>query len=124
MLDRLLKRRPSCILPKIVSVDLNDIKTFRDLRLKGIVLLEGVLIYLDEGIPDKALSVCSNLLKERGLSGSLVFADILRGIPEGNFEMAKDRLDGASLVESSWSVKPGLARHIMGTARVEASDVS
>ena len=135
MLDRLLKRRPSCVLPKIVSVDLNDVDTFRDLRLNGIVssdtnwhtifLLEGVLIYLDEGIPDKVLSVCSNILQERGLSGSLVFADLLRGIPDGNFEMAKDRLDGDGwqLVESSWCVKPGLARH-MGTARVEASDAS
>jgi O-methyltransferase involved in polyketide biosynthesis len=135
MLDRLLRRRPSCILPTIVSVDLNDVETFRDLRLSGIVsgdtnwhtifLLEGVMIYLDEGIPDKVLSVCSNLLHERGFSGSLVFADLLRGIPGGNFEMAKDRLggNGWQLVESLWCVKPGLARH-MGTARVEASVAS
>ena len=129
MLERLKSRRHTAKLPILVSVDLNDVETFENLRLPGIVtedkdwhtifLLEGVLIYLKEGVPDKLLSACASSLKENDVGGSLVFADLLRGIPDGDFQIAKERLelDGWKLSEDDWCVKPGLARH-MGTAQL------
>jgi O-methyltransferase involved in polyketide biosynthesis len=130
MLDRLQRRRPDSKLPNLVTQDLNDVESFQRIfsdivdpsengDWHNIIMLEGVLIYLDEGVPSKLLSFCSSYLKREELSGSLVFADLFRGLPSSEINDARDRFgsDGWELLESSWCVKPGLARH-MGVARV------
>ena len=134
MLDRLKSRRPECGLPNIVSADLNDVKTFRK-HLNGIIpgansnwhtifLFEGVLMYLKGEIPDQIMSACANHLQEQGQSGSLIFADYLRGLPsDGDFQMAKKRLAtlGWNLVDDSWSFQPSFQAKHMGRAVVISS---
>ncbi|CAJ1953053.1 unnamed protein product [Cylindrotheca closterium] len=131
MLDRLGRRRPSTKRPNLVAQDLNDLSSFvetfantiqdidDDASWHNIIVLEGVLIYLNEGIPSSLLTVCSKQSQERDLSASLVFADLFRALPSlevGEVE-AFFKSMGWSLDRSSWCPKPGLARH-MGVARV------
>ena len=133
MLERLKSRRPDCVQPNITSVDLNDVSSLRrtlseitsdrDSNWHTIFLFEGVLMYLKGEVPDQVLSACASCLQERRQSGSLVFSDFLRGVPtDGDVQTAKNRLagDGWDLFESSWTVKPGSARH-MGRARLISS---
>jgi O-methyltransferase involved in polyketide biosynthesis len=70
-----------------------------------VFLLEGVLIYLNNGVPRSLLSSCSSVLKRAGLSGSLVFADLLRDIASLDVEGAEQvvRSYGWGLVHSSCS---------------------
>lgn len=131
---RLLRRRPwlkDRNMPKLINADLNKTDEVRA-KLEAILndgsnenwrnyytifVFEGVMIYLDEGIPSKLLEVCSSVLKENGLDGSLCFADRLENSPGGDKDLGRAELarNGWELVD--WSPKPGLARH-MGSARL------
>jgi hypothetical protein len=154
MLQR-LRRRRHCALPTVIPTNLNDLEAFEK-TLQGILygrndtssnerdiddsytapwytifLTEGVMIYLDEGIPTKMLSICSKLAKQQqqqqsGSGGAtLLFTDLLRNVSSDDHAPGKERDDakvelqnsGWDLLESSWYVKPGLAKH-MGTARL------
>jgi O-methyltransferase involved in polyketide biosynthesis len=124
---RLKRRRPALsqdFFPHLYPVDLNnldDVKT----RLTSIVasrpsedwhtifLFEGVMIYLNEGVPQGLLDICRTVLNQG--SGSLVFADRLERIPGGDYEIARSVLLEAGWRIVTWQPKPGLARH-MGVA--------
>lgn len=127
---RFRKRRPNLTpdkLPEFVSVNLNNVETVRSMlvdilenntmttKWHTIFLFEGVMIYLDEGVPEALLKVCSDVLKETGESGSLVFADRLENIPGGDPDIARRELAKNGWNVTDWLPKPGLARH-MGTA--------
>ena len=126
---RFQRRRPHAALPKLQPIDLNNLEQTKNILQSilqqsktdigkpwhTIFLFEGVMIYLDEGIPSGLLNVTSTVLKDSHASGSLVFADRLENIPgcdeaAGRIEMARNgwKLD-------RWLPKPGLARH-MGSA--------
>jgi len=129
---RLLKRRPwlrKKILPILRPIDLNDLEGVRE-TLSGIIehdrlepnvifhtifVFEGVMIYLNEGIPSQLLHVISDVLKAKGSRGSLCFADRLEQIPGGDKTIARHELLKHGWTLQEWCPKPGLARH-MGTA--------
>lgn len=141
MLERLRNRRTQrgfpVMLPQMAVQDLNQVEAFQETvssildSLDGnenddwhvIFLLEGVLIYLNNGVPRSLLACCSSMLKREGLSGSLIFADLFRDLSSLDVESADDYFlsQGWNLVPSSWCVKPGLARH-MGIARIIKED--
>ena len=135
--NRLLRRRrrkgmTDHDLPDMTQVDLNRLDDVRskldEIVTRGvsaadwrqyhnIMVFEGVMIYLDDGVPSSLLGICSDVLNKHDLGGSLCFADRLENIPEGNLEDAIVELNknGWDLVE--WLPKPGLARH-QGSARL------
>jgi O-methyltransferase involved in polyketide biosynthesis len=104
MLQRLQRRR-QCTLPTVIPSDLNDLEGL-ERTLQGILdgrndlssnerdngdpwhtifLTEGVMIYLDEGVPTKMLAICSKLAKQQqqqiGSGGAtLLFTDLLRNV--------------------------------------------
>ncbi|OEU06130.1 hypothetical protein FRACYDRAFT_222540 [Fragilariopsis cylindrus CCMP1102] len=85
-----------------------------------IFVFEGVMIYLDDGIPSSLLNVTSNVLKENNSDGSLCFADRLENIPipedgGGSYSSGKAELINNGWQIMDWCPKPGLARH-MGSA--------
>ena len=135
--NRLLRRRrrrgmKDQDLPKMMPIDLNQLDEVRE-KLEGIVassdgnsgskqyhnifVFEGVMIYLDDGVPSALLGICSDVLNKHGLDGSLCFADRLENIPEGNIDdgIVELNRNGWELVD--WLPKPGLARH-QGSARL------
>jgi len=77
-----------------------------------IFIFEGVMIYLDDGVPSSLLNVTSSVLKECNLSGSLCFADRLENVPEGDFELGKEEMKRNGWHLKTWLPKPGLARHM------------
>lgn len=124
---RLKTRRPSLsqdLLPDLYPVDLNNLEDVKT-QLTDIVasrssedwhtifLFEGVMIYLNEGVPQGLLEVCRTVLNQG--SGSLVFADRLERIPGGDYDIARPVLLEAGWRIVTWQPKPGLARH-MGVA--------
>jgi O-methyltransferase involved in polyketide biosynthesis len=125
--QRLKRRRPSLsqdFLPDLYPVDLNnleDVKTILTHIVASrssedwhtIFLFEGVMIYLNEGVPQGLLEVCRMVLNQG--SGSLVFADRLERIPGGDYDIARSVLLEAGWRIVTWQPKPGLARH-MGCA--------
>eukprot|EP00550_Attheya_septentrionalis_P005710 CAMPEP_0198280206 /NCGR_PEP_ID=MMETSP1449-20131203/333_1 /TAXON_ID=420275 /ORGANISM="Attheya septentrionalis, Strain CCMP2084" /LENGTH=388 /DNA_ID=CAMNT_0043975495 /DNA_START=79 /DNA_END=1245 /DNA_ORIENTATION=+ len=133
LFERLAKRRSLAIgdLPQLMTIDLNKIEEVRHIltniltapTIHGnedwhtIFLFEGVMIYLDEGIPSALLGVCSSVLKETQKHGSLCFADRLENIAEGDPVMAVTELANNDWTLDEWCPKPGLARH-MGSAHL------
>jgi O-methyltransferase involved in polyketide biosynthesis len=134
---RLKHRRPSLtesMLPTFHSINLNDVDQVKEI-LTGILksddddnddagkvwhtifLFEGVMIYLDEGVPRRLLETCSEVLKEAGKEGSLVFADRLENIPGGDYDIGVKELAHCGWKVVDWQPKPGLARH-MGRAEL------
>ena len=96
----------------------------------NIILFEGVMIYLDGGVPHALLKLCSDVLGEcsnlstvdrtstrSSSSGYLCFADRLENIPSGEVDAAKIELESTGWELLDWLPKPGLARH-MGVARL------
>ena len=96
----------------------------------NIILFEGVMIYLDEGIPHSLLQLCSDVLNETRntstdvgalssspSSGYLCFADRLENIPGGDVSAAHVELASTGWELKDWLPKPGLARH-MGVAHL------
>lgn len=136
---RLLQRRPwlrdvSFEYPTLIPVDFNDLKsTKRALEevvlnnddgdnsyvVQNIVIFEGVMIYLNKGIPHSLLHLCSDVLRRStsSLGGYLCFADRLDNIPGGNRNAADVEMENTGWELDDWLPKPGLARH-MGVARL------
>jgi len=134
---RLFKRRPwlqdiQSDYPKLIPVDFNNLNDTRSALesiilndnadnkdVHNIIIFEGVMIYLDEGVPHALLDICSSILnKRRSQSLSyLCFVDRLENIPGGDEEAANVEMDSTGWKLIEWLPKPGLARH-MGVARL------
>jgi hypothetical protein len=83
----------------------------------NIILFEGVMIYLDEGVPHSLLKLCSRVMRRHhsnttSTSNYLCFADRLDNIPGGDMELAKAEMDCTGWILQDWLSKPGLARHM------------
>lgn len=135
--QRFRKRRPNLTedsFPQFFPVNLNDLDRVRSLLLQilesstdstkwhTIFLFEGVMIYLDEGVPEALLKMCSTVLETTGENGSLVFADRLENIPGGDPDIGRRELAKNGWNVTDWLPKPGLARH-MGTASLIGKEV-
>ena len=94
----------------------------------NIILFEGVMIYLNEGVPHQLLELCSDVLNNdanrinincssgnESLHNYLCFADRLDNIPGGDEELARIEMESTGWKLEDWLSKPGLARH-MGVA--------
>lgn len=129
---RLKRRRPSLsqdMMPDFYPVDLNNLDEVKSIlttilasrppdEWHTIFLFEGVMIYLNKGIPHALLEICSNVLgssNNNSSDGSLVFADRLDRIPGGDSTIGRSVLADAGWNVVGWQPKPGLARH-MGVA--------
>ena len=128
--------------PKLLEADFNDINGTRkvleeillsdngDADVTNIILFEGVMIYLDKGIPHALLELCSDVLRKSDKSdtvlsssttpqvlGYLCFADRLENIPGGDKDAANIEMELTGWELIDFLSKPGLARH-MGVSRV------
>ena len=126
---RLLKRRPHLSqinMPKLIPSDLNDLQSLKASltniiggndadQWHNIFVFEGVMIYLDEGIPSSLLKLTSSVLKEEGALGSLCFADRLENVHGGDYDKGVEEMAMSGWDLDEWCPKPGLARH-MGSA--------
>jgi len=140
LFGRLCKRRPwlkNISMPTLIPSDFNNISDLRQKLLDAVVSLreeedneqmkqqnwhtifvfEGVMIYLDDGIPSALLDVCSRILKDNKLVGSLIFADRLENVPGGDYDLGVKEVQNNGWVLKDWCPKPGLARH-MGSAEL------
>lgn len=136
LFQRLLKRRPwltEFTMPSLVPSNFNDVpdveQKLRNSLLPNkddeedwytIFVFEGVMIYLNDGVPSSMLNITSKLLRENNLNGSLCFADRLENVPGGDFEMGVEELKRNGWALKDWSPKPGVARH-MGSASLSAT---
>lgn len=152
--SRLSRRRPWLLsndnaraakCPTLMEVDLNNLNAtqtaLQDIlnggtdnpeKTANIILFEGVMIYLDRGIPHALLKLCSDVLynntqplngKDTGTilsntSNYLVFADRLENIPGGDEAPARKEMNETGWELVDWLSKPGLARH-MGVASLK-----
>lgn len=138
--SRLFRRRPwlqglSSEFPKLIPVDFNDVNATRAVLesivlsdheqqqqqpVENIILFEGVMIYLDPGIPHALLALCSDVLLRNASSegGHLCFADRLDNIPGGDEDLARVEMESTGWKLEDWLSKPGLARH-MGVASLK-----
>ena len=134
---RVQRRRPSLtkdLWPDFHQVDLNELDQVEsimdsifqqdknnndednvDASPFTIFLFEGVMIYLDEGVPKGLLRICRAVLDKYGAHGALCFADRLEDIPGGDIDIGKRELASLGWTVRDWQPKPGLARH-MGSA--------
>lgn len=161
LLKRLYRRRPwlqkfanggNEEYPILIEANFNDLNGTRSLLerivlsneddeedggddVTNIIVFEGVMIYLDEGIPHALLEVCSDVLRKSREQqqqqkkknteskskatpmGYLCFADRLENIPGGDEDAAQLEMESTGWELIDWLSKPGLARH-MGVARV------
>ena len=129
---RFKRRRPNMVgdmLPEFYSADLNKVdqvkSTLEDILGRDtagehwhtIFLFEGVMIYLDDGVPDALLGVCRQALKTTGLRGTLCFADELENFPNDDLETARTVFAAHEWVITDWLPKGGKTRH-MGCAEM------
>lgn len=133
MLDRLQTRRPNAEIPRLIGQDLTDFEGLTQQLTKildsdrdsnnvewhTVFLVEGVLIYLKEADRSKVLSTCADMLKSHQQHGSFLFSDRIRKLRDPDTAQVQGWLrdDGWQLVDGSFCVHPGKARH-MGAARV------
>ena len=134
-------------LPTLIGIDLNDSNNNRlpmvlrdillgtttttttasnnsTLQCHTIFLFEGVMIYLNKGIPTELLRMCSQVVSSLpSSSASLVFADRLENIDDSADASTIGRMDAARVEFNKvgwkleeWCPKPGMARH-MGIAQ-------
>ncbi|CAB9529369.1 expressed unknown protein [Seminavis robusta] len=134
ILDRIQRRRPQSRHPTLIPMDLNDLNGTVTQILQNIILQdgnnnnnnqsthtifisEGVMIYLNQGVPSGLLQLCSETALQAGNTASFCFADRLENVPGGDREAAMLELsrNGWELID--FCPKPGLARH-MGLARL------
>ena len=127
--NRLLKRRPHLAkvdMPKFIPSDLNDLSSLKTSLTKiiggndaqdwyNIFVFEGVMIYLNEGVPSALLKLTSCVLNEQESLGSLCFADRLENVPGGDLKLGREEMKNGGWKLDHWCPKPGLARH-MGSA--------
>jgi O-methyltransferase involved in polyketide biosynthesis len=131
---RFRKRRPHLVgdmLPEFFPVDLNQLDRVQAI-LEGILrndsksqekwhtifLFEGVMLYLDEGVPSALLGVCRQALETTGQKGSVCFADRLENIPGDDEEIARHELAKHGWDLADWLPKGSKTRH-MGYARMD-----
>ena len=140
LFQRLLKRRPwlkEFSMPTLVPSDFNDLPDVEQ-KLRGVLLqecgdsadeivewhtifvFEGVMIYLNDGVPSSLLNLTSRILHENGMEGSLCFADRLENVPGGELDSGVNELKNNGWEMKDWSPKPGLARH-MGSASLSTT---
>lgn len=131
MLERLFQRRNIPInTPQLSGVDLNDLdlvqttleniaKDDKRNEWHTIVVSEAVLMYLDEGVPSKVLTVCRSVFGRKG-TASFCFADRLEGVPQDGVPQEDEDAGRQFLSQAGWKLvdwlpKPGRACH-MGIA--------
>ncbi|KAK1741089.1 hypothetical protein QTG54_008341 [Skeletonema marinoi] len=106
---------------------LNDNDAERE-DVTNIILFEGVMIYLDKGVPHALLELCSDVLRKshtansntsssKATLGYLCYADRLENIPGGDEDAAHVEMESTGWELVDFLSKPGLARH-MGVARL------
>ena len=141
MLERLQRRRQrqhlnTTVLPVCRAVNLNDLPSVQTALEEmcrqshesststsehecwhTIFVSEGVLIYLDDTVPGKLLSLCAESIRKTGGTASLCLADRLENSPGGEAMPARQELERAGWNVTDWCPKPGLARH-MAVARL------
>ena len=143
--NRLRKRKPTLKdyhMPKLIGVNLNRISEVKEVLSRivdsdnnvskyeiwhNIFLFEGVMIYLDEGIPSALLNTCSSVIHEtlnaqvllqsttnetEVYHASLCLADRMENVPGGDIELGKEELRKNGWSLKTWLPKPGLARHM------------
>jgi len=153
--SRLFRRRPWLQrrvdeYPKLMEANFNDLNATRKVLegillndnqsddaaeredVTNIILFEGVMIYLDKGVPHALLELCSDVLRKSqdGYTtyntsssssstalGYLCFADRLENIPGGDEDAAHVEMESTGWELIDFLSKPGLARH-MGVARI------
>mmetsp|Transcript_11045 Transcript_11045/g.16297 ORF Transcript_11045/g.16297 Transcript_11045/m.16297 type:complete len:447 (-) Transcript_11045:205-1545(-) len=145
--SRLFRRRPWLQrrvdeYPKLMEANFNDLNVTRKVLegillndndaeredVTNIILFEGVMIYLDEGVPHALLELCSDVLRKsrtansntsssKATLGYLCYADRLENIPGGDEDAAHVEMESTGWELVDFLSKPGLARH-MGVARV------
>lgn len=134
-------------LPTLIGIDLNDTNNnripmvLRDILLgtttttttqsnnstpqcHTIFLFEGVMIYLNKGVPTELLRICSQAVSSlpSSASASLVFADRLENIDSADtstncrMDAARVEFNKVGWKLDEWCPKPGMARH-MGIAQ-------
>jgi O-methyltransferase involved in polyketide biosynthesis len=135
ILDRVKRRRSQSLHPTLIGIDLNDVDGQVTDILKDIMgvqqqqnnnaytifVSEGVMIYLNKGVPTLLLNLFREVTKESGGQASLCFADRLDNIPGGDLNAAQVELPKAGWELIDWCPKPGLARH-QGLARLTNDD--
>ncbi len=135
LFQRLVKRRPwlkDLCMPTLVPSDFNDLADVEEKLMNllsqsaddttewhTIFVFEGVMIYLDEGVPSSLLNITSKVLRENNRTGSLCFADRLENVPGGDYKLGVQELKTNGWDLKDWSPKPGLARH-MGSASLSS----
>jgi len=77
-----------------------------------IFIFEAVLIYLDDQVPSRLLSILSQALKSRGESGAICFADTLLNVDCNRQDAAKLELEEHGWELQDWLPKPGRTRHM------------
>ena len=142
MFQRLRRRRPNVELPALHAINLHQIplveallldiiarrnnnnsnsnNTQNDQEWHTIFLFEGVLLYLDPGVPSRLLEACRRVLDETQQTGTLCFADALEHVTGDDLDNARDELAKRGWRLTDWLPKGGKARH-MGTAEMMAS---
>eukprot|EP00549_Striatella_unipunctata_P016551 CAMPEP_0118688248 /NCGR_PEP_ID=MMETSP0800-20121206/8817_1 /TAXON_ID=210618 ORGANISM="Striatella unipunctata, Strain CCMP2910" /NCGR_SAMPLE_ID=MMETSP0800 /ASSEMBLY_ACC=CAM_ASM_000638 /LENGTH=183 /DNA_ID=CAMNT_0006585491 /DNA_START=791 /DNA_END=1339 /DNA_ORIENTATION=- len=106
--------------PSLHEIDLNDtdqipfvlkskaIDPGETLPTLYVLVLEGVLIYLDD--PSAVLKALGDTFK--GQDAVLCFADRLANVPGGDMQLANKELGECGWKLNEWLPKPGLARHM------------
>jgi len=139
LFGRLVRRRPWLNaakndsneggLPTLVPSDFNNIQDVKE-KLRKVIMgrssstrdtnewhtiftFEGVMIYLDDGVPSALLEVASDVLKDGIVDGSLVLADRLENVPGGDKDLGIKELESGGWTLKDWCPKPGLARHML-----------
>lgn len=138
LLERLRQRRETkgpVTLPELRPVDLNDLEAVKTIlgefsRRKGddswhtIYIVEGVMMFLEDGIPKELLQLFRDTAKANGENASVCFADHLTHsndtlTDDQEREMVKSLFCSAGWNHFvHWAVKPGRARQ-MGCVRIE-----
>lgn len=134
---RKISRNQTVVLPQLLSVNLNDVENSVwsvldrivspshrspfipshpdiDRRWHTIFVCEGVLMYLDDGVPQKLWQAMRAAIEASGGTASFCFVDRLP-LDGDDADTARDALRQAGWELSHWYVKNGSARH-MGCA--------
>jgi O-methyltransferase involved in polyketide biosynthesis len=133
ILDRIQRRRPDSRHPELISMDLNDLEGAVTTTLQRIItaprtttqqpthtifISEGVMIYLNNGVPSGLLKLLSETVRQSNDgTASLCFADRLENVPGGNRDAACQEMSSSGWELIDFCPKPGLARH-MGLSRL------
>ena len=137
ILDRVKRRRPDSVHPTLIGIDLNEEEKVRETladivskrednnQTYTIFISEGVMIYLDKGVPSRLLRQFRDAVvldsSNSNNMASFCFADRLDNVPGGDINAAEKELSQTGWKVVDWCPKPGLARH-MGLCRLHLKD--